>query len=202
MDEIDLYLKWTKEWGFVPKAIEAACAEMVGGDPSFKYLDSILRGVQERGNRKATTAEQLTRQLTREKDEAGQIREVLRAAGLAANANQDMVREVYHAMSQVMKDMDVAKLLSLIKAALPYGATNLSGADMISYGSAVLGGDAMKNLLSGGSVLEQLRVPLEGTWKYGGDASKSMVVFRSNDRLKENIEAIQTFIYGQSYYKK
>ena len=98
VDEIDLYLKWTKEWGFVPKAIEAACAEMVGGDPSFKYLDSILRGVQERGNRKATTAEQLTRQLTREKDEAGQIREVLRAAGLAANANQDMVREVYHAM--------------------------------------------------------------------------------------------------------
>jgi len=100
VDEIDLYLKWTKEWGFAPKAIEAACAEMVGGDPSFKYLDSILRGVHERGNRKATTAEQLSRQLSREKDEAEQIREVLRAAGLATNANQDVVREVYRAMLQ------------------------------------------------------------------------------------------------------
>ena len=98
VDEIDLYLKWTREWGFAPKAIESACAEMTGGDPSFKYLDSILRGVHERGNRKATTAEQLTRQLTKEKDEAELIREVLRAAGLSANANQDMVREVYRAM--------------------------------------------------------------------------------------------------------
>jgi len=100
VDEIDLYLKWTKEWGFVPKAIEAACAEMTGGDPSFKYLDSILRGIHERGNRKATTAEQLSKQLTKEKDEAEQIREVLRAAGLSANANQDMVREVYRDMRE------------------------------------------------------------------------------------------------------
>jgi len=104
-------------------------------------------------------------------------------------------------LSQVMKDMDVTKLLNLIKVALPYGATNLSGADMIAYGSAVIGGDAMKNLLNGGQVLEQLRIPLEGTWKYGGDESKSMVVFRSDERLKENIEAIQQFIYGQTYDK-
>ncbi|HNW87772.1 MAG TPA: DnaD domain protein, partial [Candidatus Limiplasma sp.] len=100
VDEIDLYLKWTKEWGFAPKAVEAACAEMTGGDPSFKYLDSILRGVHERGNRKVTTPEQLEKQLTREKSEAEQVREVLRAAGLSANANQDTVREVYRAMRE------------------------------------------------------------------------------------------------------
>lgn len=95
VDEIDLYLKWTKEWGFAPKAIETACAEMTAGDPSFKYLDSILRGVHERGNRKQTSLDQLETQLTREKDEADQIREVLRAAGLSVNANQATVREVY-----------------------------------------------------------------------------------------------------------
>ncbi|MDD3214116.1 MAG: DnaD domain protein, partial [Eubacteriales bacterium] len=82
-------------WGFAPKAIEAACAEMTGGDPSFKYLDSILRGVHERAGRKKTTAEQLTKQLAKEKDEASLIREVLRTAGLSANANQETVREVY-----------------------------------------------------------------------------------------------------------
>ena len=69
---------------------------MTGGDPSFKYLDSILRGVHERADRKQTSAEQLTRQLTREQDEANLIREVLRAAGLSANANQATVKEVYH----------------------------------------------------------------------------------------------------------
>lgn len=102
VDEIDLYLKWTQEWGFAPKAIEAACAEMTGGDPSFKYLDSILRGVHERAGRKATTAEQLSHQLTREKGEAEAIREVLRAAGLTANANQDVVREVYRDMRRML----------------------------------------------------------------------------------------------------
>lgn len=104
-------------------------------------------------------------------------------------------------MAQVMKDITIEKLVGLIEVALPFGATNLTAADMLGYGGIVIGGDAMKNLQSGGSVLEQLRVPLEGTWKYGGDASKSMVVFRNDARIKENIEAIQTFIYGQSYYK-
>lgn len=98
VDEIDLYLKWTKEWGFAPKAVEAACAEMTGGDPSFKYLDSILRGVHERAGRKATSVEQLGTQLQKEKDEAERIREVLRAAGLSANANEAVVREVYRDM--------------------------------------------------------------------------------------------------------
>ena len=104
-------------------------------------------------------------------------------------------------LTQVMKDIDITKLVGLIEVALPFGATNLTASDLLAYGGIVIGGDAMKNLQSGGSMLEQLRLPLEGTWKYGGDASKSMVVFRSDARIKENIEAMQTFIYGQSYYK-
>ena len=100
VDEIDLYLKWTKEWGFAPKAVESACAEMTGGDPSFKYLDSILRGLHERGDREKTSAEQLNRQLEKEKDEAALIREVLNAAGLTANANLATVREVYRSMRE------------------------------------------------------------------------------------------------------
>ena len=98
VDEIDLYLKWTKEWGYAPKAVEAACAEMTGGDPSFKYLDSILRGVHERAGRKATSADQINTQLQKERDEADLIREVLRAAGLNAGANETVVREVYRDM--------------------------------------------------------------------------------------------------------
>ena len=105
-------------------------------------------------------------------------------------------------MTQVMKDMDLNKLVKLIEVALPYGATNLSAADMMSLGMVVIGGEAMQNMQSGGSVLEQLRLPLEGTWKYGGDASRSMVVFRTDARIQENIEAMQTFIYQSTFFKE
>jgi LCP family protein required for cell wall assembly len=104
-------------------------------------------------------------------------------------------------MAQVMKDITLEKLVDLIEVSLDYGMTNLTANDMLAYGGAVISGDAMKNLKSGGAVLEQLRMPMEGTWKYGGDASKSMVVFRSDARLQENIDAMQTFIYGQTYSK-
>ena len=97
-DEIDLYLKWTQEWGFAPKAVEAACAEMTGGDPSFKYLDSILRGIHERSGRKQTTAAQLEKQLSKEKEESADIREVLNAAGLKIGPNHPTIRESYQKM--------------------------------------------------------------------------------------------------------
>jgi DNA replication protein DnaD len=100
VDEIDLYLKWTQEWGFAPKAIEAACAEMTGGDPSFKYLDSILRGIHERSGRSETSAVQLEKQLNREKEESADIREVLSAAGLTIPANQPAMKESYQKMLQ------------------------------------------------------------------------------------------------------
>lgn len=102
VDEIDLYLKWTQEWGFAPKAIEAACAEMTGGDPSFKYLDSILRGIHERSGRSETTAAQLEKQLNREKEESAGIREVLSAAGLSIPANQPAMQESYRKMLSML----------------------------------------------------------------------------------------------------
>lgn len=102
-------------------------------------------------------------------------------------------------MAQVMKDIDLAKLVKLIETALPFGATNLTPADMVAIGGTVIGGKAMSNLQSGQSVLEQLRLPLDGTWKYGGDSGATLTEFRSDARIKENIEAMQTFIYGQTY---
>ncbi|MFH1879989.1 MAG: DnaD domain protein, partial [Bacillota bacterium] len=98
LDEIDLFLKWTQEWKFAPKAIEKACAEMTGGDPSFKYLDSILRGIHERSGRSETSAAQLEKQLSCEKEESAEIREVLMAAGLQIGANHPAMKESYRQM--------------------------------------------------------------------------------------------------------
>ena len=105
-------------------------------------------------------------------------------------------------MAQVMKNIDITKLVNLIETALPYGATNLTAADMISFGGIVIGGTAMSNLTSGGKVLDQFRIPMDDTWKYDEENGATMTAFKNDKRLQENIEAMQTFIYGTSYYTK
>lgn len=47
-EEIKLYRKWTESWGYTPEAILAACQETTKGEPTFAYLDGILRGIRER----------------------------------------------------------------------------------------------------------------------------------------------------------
>ena len=59
----------------------------------------------------------------------------------------------------------------------------------------------MSNLKSGGNVLEQFRVPMDDTWKYKNDNGATLTAFRSAEKEKMNIEEMQKFIYGQSYYK-
>lgn len=55
-DEQALYHKWVREWGYAPDAIEAACAETTKGDPTFAYLDGILRGMMRRNQNKALSS--------------------------------------------------------------------------------------------------------------------------------------------------
>lgn len=104
VDEIDLYLKWTNDWGFAPKAIETACAEMTKGDPSFGYLDKILQGISQRSGGKATTAAQVKKHLTGEQDESARIREVLAALGMTAGTVDAGKRAVYQGMRAVQSD--------------------------------------------------------------------------------------------------
>lgn len=63
-DELALYHKWVKEWGFDQQSILDACAETTKGDPSFKYLDGILKGISTRSD--ARTGAQVKQQLEKE----------------------------------------------------------------------------------------------------------------------------------------
>ena len=64
----------------------------------------------------------------------------------------------------------------------------------------VLQSGLLDRVKEGGSLLEQNRIPLDDTWKYDTtDAGASVVVFRTSKRLKENIEALHEFIYGDYY---
>ncbi len=73
-DELALYKKWVDEWHYKPDAIIQACSETTKGDPSFAYLDAILKGLMSRkatpGSRSATQVQQ---QMAQEKDELKQV---------------------------------------------------------------------------------------------------------------------------------
>ena len=101
LDETDLFVKWTTDWGFQPKFIEASCAEMTAGDPSFKYLDGVLGGIRERAGHEKTDAEQLSAQLKQEKEEAALAREMYRAFGQKASTLDEGRRNVYRAMREL-----------------------------------------------------------------------------------------------------
>ncbi len=100
LDETDLYVKWTGEWGFAPKAIESACSEMTSGDPSFKYLDRILEGVRTRSGGVRLSAVQVERQLLDEKEETRLVREMLTACGVKSTVIDQGKRLVYQDMLQ------------------------------------------------------------------------------------------------------
>ncbi|MCE5343650.1 MAG: LCP family protein [Eubacteriales bacterium] len=102
-------------------------------------------------------------------------------------------------LEKVMEGMDMAKLINLIQTALPYGATNITAADMVSLGGLVLSGQAMSNLTTGGNVLEQFRIPMDGTYKYTNVDGATFTSFRTATRKQDNIDAMQVFIYGQTY---
>ncbi|MGN1021209.1 MAG: DnaD domain protein [Aristaeellaceae bacterium] len=65
VDELNLYRKWVKEWGFKPDAVLEACADTTGGKPSFKYLDGILNRYREQDAASGAALRQ-TRQRSRD----------------------------------------------------------------------------------------------------------------------------------------
>ncbi len=101
-------------------------------------------------------------------------------------------------LATVMKDMDIAKFISLVETALPYGQTNLTLPELIRLGTVVLGGEAMQNLQNGGEIIEQLRIPVDKRFGYK-EFSGSSLIYLSERNLKFSVETIHNFIYGGTY---
>ncbi len=80
-DQVALYRKWTREWGFTPEAVMEACADTAKGDPTMGYLDGILRNMYARkdsGSQMDETA------IGKARAEAEEARKMLKAAGAGA----------------------------------------------------------------------------------------------------------------------
>lgn len=83
-DELDLYRKWTREWQYDQEAILEACAETTKGEPTYAYLDGILKGIRARAEKGQTprSAQQLRRQLTADQDKRLSVRNFAAELGL------------------------------------------------------------------------------------------------------------------------
>lgn len=95
-DEINLYRKWVSVWHFTFEAVEAACAATVKtNNPSFAYLDAVLKRLHEQGVR-ASTAEQMERALAASDDRAAPVRQLLRTLRMPDTAYSEAVQAVYY----------------------------------------------------------------------------------------------------------
>jgi len=78
--EMKLYYKWMAEWGFAPEAILAACEETANSkQPSFKYLDGVLRDKREKIATKTISAKQLEKSKQIREDTEKPLRKLLSA---------------------------------------------------------------------------------------------------------------------------
>ena len=96
-DQLAMYRKWTEEWGFTPQAVEEACAETARGNPSMGYLDGILQNLREQALPGEAIGES---QVLQAREEAGEMRKVLRALGGGGLTEDNMawyrkIRAVY-----------------------------------------------------------------------------------------------------------
>ncbi len=93
-NELDLYRKWAEEWGYTQEAVIEACGETTKGEPTFAYLDGILKGIRERAEADAAlTGSGLRRQLATEKDENKAVRSFAHSLGFRTATS--MIRKVY-----------------------------------------------------------------------------------------------------------
>lgn len=90
-DEILLYEKWTKDWGFTEDAINIALGDVVAVDrPNFKYFDAILSSYHESGS----VSSDKMKEFIREQDMIAEIaRQAFTRAGLKRKANANDRRQ-------------------------------------------------------------------------------------------------------------
>ena len=79
-EELALYRKWVRDWGFSPEAVLTACRETTAaGDPTFKYLDGILSRLRQDGKKLDET--QVSRLLSRGDEELSRVTALMQALG-------------------------------------------------------------------------------------------------------------------------
>ena len=78
--ELKMYRSWLADWKYTEEDIAAACEEMTSGDPSFRYLNGILRRVNEQRN--GEKLQKVAEIVQQEKDAAAPLKALLQVMKL------------------------------------------------------------------------------------------------------------------------
>ncbi len=97
-DEMNLYQKWTGDWGFDHGAIEAACVETTKGDPNMAYLDGILKGFYAQEGKGLTGKKEVERHLEKQSQKSEPVRELLNTLGMRYTKGSKMAEGLYEQM--------------------------------------------------------------------------------------------------------
>lgn len=101
-------------------------------------------------------------------------------------------------LQKVMSEgMNVGRLMDLLGIVEPYVTTNMNFSDMFNLAVGLLQSGIVEKALNGETLMEQFRIPMDGTWKHDTVSGSSVVVFNSTKSLQQNTEALHEFIYGE-----
>ncbi len=96
---IQLYKKWTEEWGFSDSAIQEACNQMSTNDPNLAFLDKILQKAYE--NRDPASGETLDeKDVQKSSDRHTHIKNVMKELG-RSGAITEYQEEIYARMLKI-----------------------------------------------------------------------------------------------------
>lgn len=96
-DEMDLCQVWMNEWGFQLEDMIAACQETTKGEPTFAYLNGILKGIYQRSGGHGSAQEQLNR----EKELVAPVKAFIAALGSRRLTVNDTTLAAYEEMRQL-----------------------------------------------------------------------------------------------------
>lgn len=99
-------------------------------------------------------------------------------------------------LNQVMQDMTLDKMFTLMETALPYVLTNINPSTMMELGLTVLGSNITEKMANGEELIQQHRIPMDKTYSYK-TVNGSSVVYMGSKNFPKNIEALHEFIYGE-----
>ena len=94
---MQLYVKWTRKWGFTQDAIETACSKMEKDDPNLAILDKILENTYNNSLKKAdgdTLGKEAVEKASRDHENLVKVMKYLGRSGRVTDYQEKMYREM------------------------------------------------------------------------------------------------------------
>ncbi len=100
-------------------------------------------------------------------------------------------------LEKVLSDgMDMGKLTNLLSACMPYVQTNMKASTILDLALCVLRSGITDKLENGDELLEQHRIPMDGTYSYL-DVNGASVINMGSKSFPKNVQSLHEFIYGE-----